>query len=298
MSAYTFSDLMALTDSSYLAHHGILGQKWGKQNGPPYPLDYEDHSAAEKRENSKSSIGGSSAASGHTPKRITSPDPKVRNLENWSARNDAIDKVDFDYKKYGYSDKEWNAFSKSEQQDIKDIADMEDWEHTMNFSSGSESKSTVDKNEYHYRKPTASEDQQIRAAGTDTIAYNSRLVAGAFLGGDRDAMRTLSGKVANRMNSISVHNKTDARYVPASEREIVNRIIQHDDPNIAFSDPMTFVNRYSINDHINEAGEDDDEYWDMFDATNRYAGYQANKKDIRVVESETYKNAKTRKTGR
>lgn len=22
----------------YLTHHGILGQKWGKQNGPPYPL--------------------------------------------------------------------------------------------------------------------------------------------------------------------------------------------------------------------------------------------------------------------
>jgi hypothetical protein len=23
----------------HLAHHGIRGQKWGKQNGPPYPLD-------------------------------------------------------------------------------------------------------------------------------------------------------------------------------------------------------------------------------------------------------------------
>ena len=33
----------------YLAHHGILGQKWGKRNGPPYPLDAEDHSAAEKK---------------------------------------------------------------------------------------------------------------------------------------------------------------------------------------------------------------------------------------------------------
>lgn len=23
---------------NYLSHHGIQGQKWGKQNGPPYPL--------------------------------------------------------------------------------------------------------------------------------------------------------------------------------------------------------------------------------------------------------------------
>ena len=32
----------------YLEHHGILGQKWGHRNGPPYPLDANDHSAAEK----------------------------------------------------------------------------------------------------------------------------------------------------------------------------------------------------------------------------------------------------------
>lgn len=32
-----------------LKHHGILGQKWGKRNGPPYPLDASDHSAREKK---------------------------------------------------------------------------------------------------------------------------------------------------------------------------------------------------------------------------------------------------------
>ena len=38
---------------SELYHHGILGQRWGKQNGPPYPLDYSDHSAVEKAHISK-----------------------------------------------------------------------------------------------------------------------------------------------------------------------------------------------------------------------------------------------------
>ena len=36
-----------------LEHHGIEGQRWGKKNGPPYPLDESDHSAAEKKAKKK-----------------------------------------------------------------------------------------------------------------------------------------------------------------------------------------------------------------------------------------------------
>lgn len=32
----------------FLEHHGILGQRWGKLNGPPYPLGIGDHSSSEK----------------------------------------------------------------------------------------------------------------------------------------------------------------------------------------------------------------------------------------------------------
>lgn len=34
---------------SELSHHGILNQKWGQRNGPPYPLSPGRHSAAEKK---------------------------------------------------------------------------------------------------------------------------------------------------------------------------------------------------------------------------------------------------------
>ncbi|MDO4379004.1 MAG: hypothetical protein Q4C64_07760 [Erysipelotrichia bacterium] len=40
-----------------LYHHGILGMKWGKKNGPPYPLDAKDHSASEKKAGWWQSLG-------------------------------------------------------------------------------------------------------------------------------------------------------------------------------------------------------------------------------------------------
>ena len=45
-------------EERYLAHHGILGQKWHKRNGPPYPLDAGDHSASEKDAGYKKSLNG------------------------------------------------------------------------------------------------------------------------------------------------------------------------------------------------------------------------------------------------
>ena len=46
--------------NDYLAHHGILGQRWGKKNGPPYPLDSGDHSASERKAGWRASLSSKS----------------------------------------------------------------------------------------------------------------------------------------------------------------------------------------------------------------------------------------------
>lgn len=55
----------------YLTHHGILGQKWGERNGPPYPLDVKDHSATEKKARWRKSLDKGTSREDNKKKGLT-----------------------------------------------------------------------------------------------------------------------------------------------------------------------------------------------------------------------------------
>lgn len=73
----------------YLEHHGITGMKWGKRNGPPYPLDASQKSSAEKSAEKGSGSGtGSSGISQKKSKKVSPKKAKQMKEEEYEALSD------------------------------------------------------------------------------------------------------------------------------------------------------------------------------------------------------------------
>lgn len=67
--------------SDHLAHHGILGQKWGKRNGPPYPLGASDHSSSEKKAGWKNSLDKKNRAKKSNKKKFKLTDKQKKYIK-------------------------------------------------------------------------------------------------------------------------------------------------------------------------------------------------------------------------
>lgn len=69
------NDYVSRYNQSILYHHGILGQKWGQRNGPPYPLGSGAHSTREKKAGWRKSLSNSGSVS---KKRTSVNEPNIR----------------------------------------------------------------------------------------------------------------------------------------------------------------------------------------------------------------------------
>lgn len=79
---------MAYYYGNELYHHGILGMKWGKKNGPPYPLGSSDHSAAEKKAGWRKSLDGGSNIAVKRKKKKEEDEVKKENNSRRGYDND------------------------------------------------------------------------------------------------------------------------------------------------------------------------------------------------------------------
>lgn len=105
---------------SVIRHHGILGQKWGTKNGPPYPLSGGDYTQLEKKKISqKRRLGNSIYNKKHFDQVITENKDTLRTLSYDANRTKNTDMF---YATYKTLDKEqYNAlFNKKISQTVYD----------------------------------------------------------------------------------------------------------------------------------------------------------------------------------
>lgn len=77
-----------MTYEEYLAHHGILGMRWGKRNGPPYPLEPSQMSPKERVKND---IAEYSAKTRLTRRKEKEQVRKARFKEREAIRQNKVD---------------------------------------------------------------------------------------------------------------------------------------------------------------------------------------------------------------
>jgi len=105
------------SSNDYLEHHGILGQKWGKRNGPPYPLKAEDHSPSEEKAGWEKSVSRATNVyeKARKIKKVAdesiernNPNQKHSEEEKLSKRKPWDEKLDTEFKGTNITNKTWS----------------------------------------------------------------------------------------------------------------------------------------------------------------------------------------------
>jgi len=171
MIKYTFDD-----GSEYLEHHGILGQKWGKRNGPPYPLSASDHSSSEKKAGWKDSLRNSRGAQRRDIAKAYKADRKALK-ENQKAKRKKLldDEAKAWDRQFG---KKYKNGGKMSDEDLRKEAELERKAGEKWDKSEKEYKKNLKANKYWERVDKGRTDTYLRAYGRAFVRSAVLSIAG------------------------------------------------------------------------------------------------------------------------
>lgn len=72
--------------NSDLCHHGILGQKWGRRNGPPYPLDSSVSTGKKLKEKKEKPVTSKNYRKKATKARVEAAKKDINKMSNQELR--------------------------------------------------------------------------------------------------------------------------------------------------------------------------------------------------------------------
>lgn len=135
-------------ETNFLMHHGILGMKWGRRNGPPYPLGASDHSASEKKAGWMKSLKAKSEAKKRAKKRAAA----IEKARKTRLENEKQKRLEKEYEekrqkilKSGKASEVEKYKGQMTNQELRDALNRIQWEQELSKLSAAETKSSFDK---------------------------------------------------------------------------------------------------------------------------------------------------------
>lgn len=105
-----------------LYHHGVMGQKWGQRQGPPYPLNASQHSARERKFGYKKSIGGGRNSDYYERNRQKANAPSTIANRKKSEKNSVLRKINSQGNSSSKNSTEKRKLTDEQKQMIKKVA--------------------------------------------------------------------------------------------------------------------------------------------------------------------------------